>query len=118
MCSNNGDPFIATLNNVLLAPDLCDRLFSIITSVNLGYTCLFQKGFCMVYFGNKEKIQLLYHIVHRGNMHVGGVTKQMSKSNKIAPINKVALELLHHILGQIYTISLMAGDAANVCQDI
>ena len=27
MCNNNGDPFIATLHNVLLAPDLCDRLF-------------------------------------------------------------------------------------------
>ena len=30
MCDNNGDPFIATLYNVLLAPDLCDKLFSII----------------------------------------------------------------------------------------
>ena len=27
MCSNNGDPFIATLHNVLLALDLSDRLF-------------------------------------------------------------------------------------------
>ena len=27
MCDNNGDPFIATLHNVLLAPDLCNRLF-------------------------------------------------------------------------------------------
>ena len=27
MCDDNGDPFIATLHNVLLAPDLCDRLF-------------------------------------------------------------------------------------------
>ena len=27
MCNNNEDPFIATLYNVLLAPDLCDRLF-------------------------------------------------------------------------------------------
>ena len=24
MCDNNGNPFIATLYNVLLAPDLCD----------------------------------------------------------------------------------------------
>ena len=30
-CDNNGDPFIATLHNILLAPDLCNRLFSIIT---------------------------------------------------------------------------------------
>ena len=27
MCINNGDPFIATLHNVLLAPYLRDRLF-------------------------------------------------------------------------------------------
>ena len=34
MCDDNGDPFIATFHNVLLAPDLCDRLFSIITLMN------------------------------------------------------------------------------------
>ena len=45
MCNNNGDPFIATLHNVLLAPDLCNRLFSIIKLMNLGHTCLFHKGF-------------------------------------------------------------------------
>ena len=55
MCDNDGDPFIATLHNVLLAPDICDRLFSIIALINLGHTCLFHKGFCMVYFGAKEK---------------------------------------------------------------
>ena len=27
MCDNNGKPFIDTLYNVLLAPDLCDLLF-------------------------------------------------------------------------------------------
>ena len=27
MCDDNGKKFIATLYNVLLAPDLCDRLF-------------------------------------------------------------------------------------------
>ena len=35
MCDNNGKTFITTLYNVLLAPDLCDRLFSIITLVYL-----------------------------------------------------------------------------------
>ena len=34
MCNNNGDIFIATLQNVLLAPYLCNRLFSIITLMN------------------------------------------------------------------------------------
>ena len=34
---NNGKPFIAMLYNVLLAPDLCDQLFSIIVLLNLGH---------------------------------------------------------------------------------
>ena len=38
MCDNNGNKFIATLYNVLLAPDLCDRLFSIIKLMNAGHT--------------------------------------------------------------------------------
>ena len=41
MCDDNGDTFIATLHNVLLAPDLCNRLFFIITLMNLAKTCLF-----------------------------------------------------------------------------
>ena len=48
MCDDNGKPFIATLHNILLAPELCDRLFSIITLMSLGHTCLFHKGICMV----------------------------------------------------------------------
>ena len=27
MCDDNGDTLISTLKNILLAPDLCDRLF-------------------------------------------------------------------------------------------
>ena len=42
----------------------------------------------------------------------------MSKSKKISPRNKVALELLHQILGHISTRSLMGGDTANVWEDI
>ena len=45
MCDDNGKTFIATLYNVLLAPDLCDRLFSIITLINAVHTCIFHKGF-------------------------------------------------------------------------
>ena len=37
----NGKPFIDTLYNVLLVPDLCYRLFSIITLFNSVHTCLF-----------------------------------------------------------------------------
>ena len=54
MFDDNGKTFVATLYNVLLAPDLCDRLFSIITLMNVGHTCLFHKGFCTVYFRAKE----------------------------------------------------------------
>ena len=54
ICDDNGDPFIATLHIVLLAPDLCEKLFSIITLMNSGHNCLFHKGFCTVYFGSKE----------------------------------------------------------------
>ena len=54
MCDNNGKTFFAILYNVLLALDLCDRLFSIITLMNAGHACLFHKGFCTVYFGAKE----------------------------------------------------------------
>ena len=55
MCDDIGDPFITTLHNVLLAPDLCDRLFAIITLMNLRHSCLFHKGFCTVYFEAEEK---------------------------------------------------------------
>ena len=50
MCDNNRNQFIVTLYNVLLAPELCDRLFPIITLMNAGHTCLLHKGFCTVNF--------------------------------------------------------------------
>ena len=71
ICDNNGDNFIATFHNVFLAPDLCNSLFSIINLTNSGHNCLFHKSFCTVYFDDKEKMRLLYHIVHRQNMHLG-----------------------------------------------
>ena len=47
-----------------------------------------------------------------------GEIKRMSKWKKIAPRKKVGLELLHHILGHISTISLMDGDNTNIWKDI
>ena len=38
MCDDNGKTFVATLYKVLLAPNLCDRLFSIIKLMNAGHT--------------------------------------------------------------------------------
>ena len=55
VCNYHGDTFIAMLQNVLLAPDLCNRLFAIVKLMDLVHTCLFHKGFCTVYFGAKEK---------------------------------------------------------------
>ena len=38
MCDSNGKPFIAMLYNVLLALDLCNRIFYIIALMNLLHT--------------------------------------------------------------------------------
>ena len=93
ICNNNGDPFIATLYNVLLAPDLWDGLFLINTLMDLGHNCLFQKGFCTVYFGDKKKNTVtMPHTAQRKHAFLGEI-KEMSKSKKIAPRNTVALEL-------------------------
>ena len=45
MCDNNRDTFIATFHNVILVSDICNWLFSNITLINLGHTCLFIKWF-------------------------------------------------------------------------
>ena len=42
----------------------------------------------------------------------------MEKSKKIPARKKIALEFLHQRLGHIYTRSLIAGDTANVWEDI
>ena len=63
ICDDNRDNFIATLHNVLLAPDLCNYYIN---------TCLFYKGVFTVYFGDKGVTRLLYHIVHRGIMYLWG----------------------------------------------
>ena len=74
MCDNNGDPFIATLHNVLLARDLCNRLFYIINLMNSGHTYLFNKGFGTVYFGAKEKnAVILPHGAQRKNAFLGKI---------------------------------------------
>ena len=69
MRDNNRNPFIATLHNVLIEPDLCDRLFSIITLMNSGHTCLFKKGFARCTSEQIRRMQQHYHTVHKGNMH-------------------------------------------------
>ena len=90
MCDDNRDILIATLKNVILAPDICNRLFSIMV-INLGHTCLFHKGFCTVYFGPKEKNAVtLPYIAQSKHAFLGGI-KQMSKTKKLPSRKKTDL---------------------------
>ena len=89
ICDDNGNPFFETLHNVLLAPDLCDRLFLLITLMNAGHTCLFYKSFGTVYFRAKEKNAVtLPHSAQRKHAFLGKI-KDMSKKNKLPEINKL-----------------------------
>ena len=91
MCDDNGKTFIATLYNVLLALDLCNRLFSIITLMNTGHTYLFHKGFFTVYFGAEKKNAItLTHSAQRKHSFAGKI-KNMSKKNKFSARKKIAL---------------------------
>ena len=80
MCDDNGKFLIATLHNVLLAPDFCDRLFSIITLMNSGHTFIFLKGVCTVYFGSKEKNKVT--LPHSAQKKHAFLRKIMEKSKK------------------------------------
>ena len=91
MCDNNRDPFIVTLNNVLLPPDLCNRLFSIITFINLVYICILHKIICTVYSGAKEKNEItLPYSPQRKHVFLGEI-KEISKTKKSPYRRKIAL---------------------------
>ena len=98
--------------------DICGRLFLIITLMNLGHTCLLYKGFCTVYFGDKEKNGVtLMNTAQR--KHASSIkTKEKAKSKKVAPKKKIPLELLQHGLGHRSTRSLMVSDSAKFWHDI
>ena len=118
MCNDNIDPFAATLHNVLLVSDLWDRLFLIITLMNLGHTCLFKKGGFTAYFSDKKKnVVTLLHSAHRKHAFLVK-TKENFKSKKVTPRKKVALELSHQRLGHRSNRSLMSVDTAFFWQDI
>ena len=118
MCNDNGNKFIATLYNVLLAPDICGILFSIITLMNAGHTCLFHKGFFMVYlWADKRNAVILLHSAQRKHYFTEKI-KNISKKNIFPAGKKISLELIHQILGHRSTRSLLAGDTANVWEDV
>ena len=79
MCDDNGDPFITILHNLLLAPDLCDKLFSIITLMNQGHNCLSHKGFFTVYFGAKEKNSVTLPYSAQRKHHFWGKSKKCQR---------------------------------------
>ena len=86
--------------------------------MNAGNTCLFHKGFCNVYFGSKEKNAVtLPHIAQRKNAFLGKI-KEMSKTKKLPSRKKIAQELLHQRLVHRSTVSLLAGDTANVWEEL
>ena len=91
MCNDNRDTLIAKFHNVLLAPDLRNRLFYNIKLMTLVQTCLFHKEFCTVYFVNKEKNAINLPQSEQQKHALLGKLKQISKSKKIAPKKKVAL---------------------------
>ena len=118
MCNDNGKKFIATLYNVLLAQDLCDRLFSIITLMNEGHTFLFHRGFYKVYFGaEKDNAVTLLHSAQRKHAFTGKI-QDVSKKNNFPERKKIDLEFLHQRLGHRSTRSLIAGDTANLWEDV
>ena len=79
------------LHNVLLAPDICDRLFSIVTLMNSRRTCLLHKGFCTVYFGSKDKNAVtLPHSAQRKHAFWGEI-KQIPKTKKLPSSRKIDL---------------------------
>ena len=72
------------------------------------------KGFCTVYFGEKEKNAVtLPHSAQRNHIFWGEI-KEMSKTKQLPSRKKIALELLHHRLGHRSNRSLLDGDTDNI----
>ena len=77
----------------------------------------FQKVFCAVSFIDDEhNTVILTHSAPQKNEFLVK-TKENQKSKKLIPKKRVYLELLHHRLGHRSTMSIMAGDLANIWQD-
>ena len=69
-----------------------------------------------MYFGSKEDNTVtLPHSAVRKHAFTGEI---MEKSKKNPARNKIALELLHQILGHRSNRSLIAGDTVNVWEDV
>ena len=98
-----------------LSPDLSNRLFTIITVINLWHTCLSHKGLCTVLFcANKKYIDITeYHtdkICIYGKNKIKVKTKNPQKGNFSG--------ILHQRLGHRSIMSLVSRYTANIWQDI
>ena len=71
----------------------------------------------MYFRSEKKNAVTLPHSAQRKHAFTGKI-KNMSKKNKFPAGKKIALELLHQILGHRYTRSLLAGDTANVWEEV
>ena len=69
-----------------------------------------------MYFGAKEDNAVTLPHSALGKQTFSGKIKDVSKKNLAR--KKIALELLHQRLGHRYTRSLIAGDTANVWEDV
>ena len=71
-----------------------------------------------MYFGAEKKNAVtLPHSAQRKHAFTGEIMEK-TKKNKLPARKKIALELLHQRLGHRSTISLLAGDTANVWEDV
>ena len=98
MSDNNGDPFIATLYNVIFEPYLCDRLFSIIKLMNLIHLFIPQRVSHGVLRSKGENAVALSHSAQR-KIAFWGEIKEMSKTKILPSRRKIALEILHQRFG-------------------
>ena len=80
MCDNNRDPFIAMLYNVLLALDLCDGLFSIITLIKLGHPYFSTKKIHGVLWSTRDKCGYITTYCTKETCILGG--NQVNVKNK------------------------------------
>ena len=71
-----------------------------------------------MYFGAKEKDAVTLPQSAQTKHAFLGEIKEMSKTKKITARNKNALELLHQKLGRRSTRLLLAGNIANIWEDI
>ena len=110
----NGKPFIVTLYNMILAPDSCNRLFSIVTLMNLGHTWLLYKGVLHGLFWWKQTEHGDITVYCTKKTCNRGKNEGKVKIKKQIPKNKFSLELLHQILGHRFKRSLLHGYIKNV----